>query len=385
MALNASTGNLTVKGIITTENNLVVKGSTTLGDDGASDTVTINGHATLNNNLTVKGNTTLGDDSASDTLTVNAKSTLNNTLTVASGGAQITGNSKITGALEVTGRGTFAGLTSTANNMFICSTNEFDFIPDNYSGVIYINYQTLSRNSTGAVSSYTFLTGNGATNSYADLQAKNGAFSGSLTAGTTASISGNTTIGGTLTLTKTQDLSGTADNSPALIIGGAATSTHMEIDCNEIQAKTNGTSVASLYLNNDGGLVTIGSGGLTVGGLTTANGGLTVGKITSNTSVSGGITIHDIRETTPKAGMFGNKVANLYFDNTGYNSRWQSILHMQGWNANEGYAAWELAGNAHNDNSVIGTLRYRVLSGSTPTAWYKVLFSKDDGKLAQKL
>ena len=42
----------------------------------------------------------------------------------------------------------------------------------------------------------------------------------------------------------------------------------MEFDCNEIQAKTNGTSVAQLYLNNDGGLVTVGSGGLAVTSLT---------------------------------------------------------------------------------------------------------------------
>lgn len=73
---------------------------------------------------------------------------------------------------------------------------------------------------------------------------------------------------GSLYLVKTQDLSGTANNKPALILGGADTSTHMELDCNEIQAKTNGTSVAALYLNNDGGLVTVGSGGLVVSSLT---------------------------------------------------------------------------------------------------------------------
>jgi len=33
---------------------------------------------------------------------------------------------------------------------------------------------------------------------------------------------------------KTQDLSGTANNKPALIVGGADTSTHMEFDANEI-------------------------------------------------------------------------------------------------------------------------------------------------------
>ena len=73
---------------------------------------------------------------------------------------------------------------------------------------------------------------------------------------------------GTLYAVKTADLSGTANNKPALIVGGADTSTHMEIDANEIQAKTNGTSVAQLYINNDGGLVTVGSGGLAITSLT---------------------------------------------------------------------------------------------------------------------
>jgi len=62
--------------------------------------------------------------------------------------------------------------------------------------------------------------------------------------------------------TNTTDAAGTANNGPALIVGGAATAAHLELDANEIMAKTNGTSVAALYINNDGGLVTIGSGGL---------------------------------------------------------------------------------------------------------------------------
>ncbi len=62
----------------------------------------------------------------------------------------------------------------------------------------------------------------------------------------------------------------------------------MEIDANEIQGKTNGTSVAGIYINNDGGLVTIGSGGLASTATTDATsstaaavksaGGLAVGK-----------------------------------------------------------------------------------------------------------
>lgn len=63
------------------------------------------------------------------------------------------------------------------------------------------------------------------------------------------------TVTGTLILDKSTDASGTANNSPALIVGGKASSTHLEFDANEIMAKSNGTTTASLYLNQDGGSV----------------------------------------------------------------------------------------------------------------------------------
>lgn len=65
----------------------------------------------------------------------------------------------------------------------------------------------------------------------------------------------NMTLSGTLTLTKSTDLSGTANNGPALIIGGTATGAHLELDPNEICAKSSGTAVTDLYLNADGGIV----------------------------------------------------------------------------------------------------------------------------------
>ena len=54
----------------------------------------------------------------------------------------------------------------------------------------------------------------------------------------------------------TTDASGTANNSPALSIGDP-TGLHIEIDGNEVMAKTSGTTTGSLYINSDGGNVYI--------------------------------------------------------------------------------------------------------------------------------
>ena len=71
---------------------------------------------------------------------------------------------------------------------------------------------------------------------------------------------------GTVTLSKTTDASGTADNGPALIVGGTRTTAHMEMDSNEILAKSDGVTPAILNLNTNGGLVAVGSGGLKISG-----------------------------------------------------------------------------------------------------------------------
>ena len=84
------------------------------------------------------------------------------------------------------------------------------------------------------------------------------------------------TVTGTLVLSKTQDASATANNSPALIVGGAATAAHLEFDGNEIMAKTNGTTAGTININLEGGDVVIGKSGGTqavkLQGSVTANG-----------------------------------------------------------------------------------------------------------------
>lgn len=98
------------------------------------------------------------------------------------------------------------------------------------------------------------------------------------------SLSGGT-VTGTLVLSKITDLSGTANNSPALIVGGTATSAHLELDNNEITAKSDGTTPASLYLNADGGRVYLGNPGGYSQAVCVNDGFLTVPVITGPYSI----------------------------------------------------------------------------------------------------
>lgn len=73
------------------------------------------------------------------------------------------------------------------------------------------------------------------------------------------------TVTGTLTLSRNQDASGDVDNKPALIVGGASTAQHIEMDGNEILSKENGTTPSILWLQDSSGTVKIGgTGGLII-------------------------------------------------------------------------------------------------------------------------
>lgn len=65
----------------------------------------------------------------------------------------------------------------------------------------------------------------------------------------------------TMVLTSTQDATGTQQSQPALIVGGTPTTSHIQMDYNEIIAKTNATTPGELALQTDGGILSIGTSG----------------------------------------------------------------------------------------------------------------------------
>lgn len=115
---------------------------------------------------------------------------------------------------------------------------------------------------------------------------------GYLTLASGIKVDGDATITGTLILSKTTDASGTANNKPALIVGGTDTQAHIEIDANEIMAKGSGTTTATLGLNNEGGLVSVGPGGISTTGNINSTTTETADRIIKATNSSGAVSIY---------------------------------------------------------------------------------------------
>lgn len=101
-------------------------------------------------------------------------------------------------------------------------------------------------------------------------------------------------------------------------------------------------------------------------------GGLAIGESTQSSPPTTGIKIHDVRNATITPKSFGDYNANFYFDDI--SGWWHSVLHMHGWSSD--YAAWELAGNAHN-SSRDDSLKYRQGVGDTWGDWQTVFTNKN--------
>lgn len=118
------------------------------------------------------------------------------------------------------------------------------------------------------------------------------------------------TITGTLVLSKTQDASGTADNGPALVVGGTRTTQHLELDGNEIMAKSDGTSVGTLNVNIDGGNVVIGKQGDTNYNVDIKSTQESTSRTTGALVVRGGVGVNGKISTTDLQVNNGLKIMN---------------------------------------------------------------------------
>lgn len=111
------------------------------------------------------------------------------------------------------------------------------------------------------------------------------------------------TLNETLTLLKNTDANSSVYNSPALVIGNK-TAGHLEFDANEIMSKSSETAAANLFLNNDGGQVIIGPGGMSTTGV------VTIGSGDAATSSTAGELIVDGGIAVSGASFFGNKITS---------------------------------------------------------------------------
>ena len=161
------------------------------------------------------------------------------------------------------------------------------------------------------------------------------------------------TTGKTLILSKVKDLSGTADNRPALIVGGSPSQAHIEIDANEIQAKSNATTVAVLNLNTDGGGVNMG-GGLTTHGIITAMDANIVQKRTTMDTTASSLSANAYS-------TFGTQDENGKY--AGYISIYQTT---------SGDCRTSLASRRHNNNADFENV---LILGTTPTGTRTVTVS----------
>lgn len=128
-------------------------------------------------------------------------------------------------------------------------------------------------------------------------------------------------------ITKVIDSDLKTPDSGSLIIG-SGTGEHLTIDNNEIMAKKTGTTSSVLYLNSEGGLVQIGSGGLTVSGNVQVNG---------TTITCGSYTLSGQRRiaaanTNNNVVLHVDSNAGIYhFGNTGYATQgWITYIQTNG-------------------------------------------------------
>jgi len=126
---------------------------------------------------------------------------------------------------------------------------------------------------------------------------------------------GGGTATGRIIINNTEDVAVGSLSGP-LIIGGDGTAAHIAIDNNEIMAKATASTAATLNLNVEGGLVNIGSGGLTVAGNTNVTGGNLSIPTALRLYLDGGGDTYFIESTSNTVRLFTGGVQRLQVSTT---------------------------------------------------------------------
>lgn len=128
---------------------------------------------------------------------------------------------------------------------------------------------------------------------------------------------GDVRIPQTLMLTKSEDIASTAQTGPALVVGGVRTGAHLQLDANEIQARSGTATTAGLTIQNEGGSTTFGGpatfrstasfgGSVTVNGNIHASAATTGDKYIRATNQNTGVAITLNSNASGTHGIYSN-------------------------------------------------------------------------------
>lgn len=184
------------------------------------------------------------------------------------------------------------------------------------------------------------------------------------------------TVTGTTVFSKVQDVSGDEYAAPAVVIGGTPNTYHLEFDNNEVQAKQNETTPGNLFLNSNGGTVSVGEGGIELGSGSSIN---------PETALTGGVGV----ATKPFNNIFGR-----YFNLLGGANAQYGRLRVgtTGTTSTDGTGTLELgnatpSGTAHNASGKItmygsGTGFTNILPNNAASGSNSVTLPNKTGTLA---
>jgi hypothetical protein len=268
---------------------------------------------------------------------VKGSSYLDGTLGV-SGEASFASNVAITGTLGVTGAATFTSPVTMENELIV------------KGGIISHTNVSIGSTSHPDTNYKLYVTGK-------------------------SKFTSDVSLDGTLHLTKTTDAAAASDANVALIIG-SRTGEHLIFDANEIMAKSNGTTASTLYLNNEGGLVSFGGGISLQGNITYKNGSYTdldvIKFITGNNDGcgvvigGGGVAVFGSGESASRlvsdAGLAGNtETTYITSDNNIY-----FYTKMQDGRGTSKSMIFDTSGQLYNSNAGTGS----VGTSANPWEWF---------------